>query len=74
MAPLRRLVLDTLRQSMEQGALRPMDPDVLMRFLLDGMHGAMLSLFHGNGQNRRRVQAGLNEIIRRALAPQVADD
>jgi len=74
MAPLRRLVLDTLRQSMEQGALRPMDPDVLMRFLLDGMHGAMLPLFHGNGQNRRRVQAGLNEIIRRALAPQVADD
>ena len=42
MAPLRRLVLDALRQAMEQGAVRPMDPDVLMRFLLDGLHRAML--------------------------------
>ncbi len=69
MAPLRHLVLDTLRQAMEQGALRPMDPDVLMRFLLDGLHGAMLPLFHDSRQDRRRVQAGLNEIIRRVLAP-----
>ncbi len=36
MAPLRHLVLDALRQAMEQGAVRPMDPDVLMRFLVDG--------------------------------------
>ena len=69
MAPLRHLVLDMLRQAMEQGALRPMDPDILMRFLLDGMHGAMLPVFHTSGQDRRRVQAGLNEIFRRVLAP-----
>jgi hypothetical protein len=47
------------------------DPDVLMRFLLDGLHGAMLPLFH-DGQQRRRVQADLNEIIRRVLAPPAA--
>lgn len=69
MAPLRQLVLATLRQAMEQGALRPMDSEVLMRFLLDGLHGAVIPLLHQPGQNRRRVQAGLNEIIRRALAP-----
>lgn len=74
MAPLRHLVLDTLRQAMEQGALRPMDPEVLMRFLLDGLHGAMLPAFHHSSQDRRRVQAGLNEIIRRALAPAAPGD
>jgi TetR/AcrR family transcriptional regulator, transcriptional repressor for nem operon len=71
MAPLRHLVLGALRQAMEQGALQPMDPDVLMRFLLDGLHGAMLPLFHQSTQDRRHAQAGLNEVIRRALAPAV---
>lgn len=74
MAPLRRVVRNALSQAMEDGALIPMDPDVLMRFLLDGMHGAMLPLVHSNSQHRRRVQAGLNEIIRRALAPLAAKD
>jgi hypothetical protein len=44
-----------------------------MRFLLDGLHGAMLPLLHHNGHDRRRVQAGLNEIIRRLLAPAAQD-
>ena len=72
MAPLRRVVLDALRQAMDHGALSPMDPDMLMRFLLDGLHGAMLPALHG-GQDRRHVRAGLNEIIRRLLEPAVAD-
>jgi TetR/AcrR family transcriptional repressor of nem operon len=74
MAPLRHLVLDTLRQAMAQGALRPMDPEVLMRFLLDGLHGAVIPLLHQRSQDRRRVQAGLNEIIHRALAPAAPAD
>ena len=74
MAPLRHLVLDILRQAMEQGALRPMDPELLMRFLLDGLHGAVIPLLHQRSQDRRRAQAGLNEIIRRALAPAAPGD
>ena len=69
MAPLRRVVLAALRQAMDHGALSPMDPDILMRFLLDGLHGAMLPALHHSGQNRRRVHASLDEIIRRVLAP-----
>ena len=74
MAPLQHVVLVTLQQAMEHGAVSAMDPDVLMRFLLDGMHGATLPLVHGNSRYRRRVQAGLNEIIRRAPAPQASQD
>lgn len=73
MAPLRRVVLDALRQAMDHGALSPMDPDMLMRFLLDGLHGAMLPALHHGGQDLRHVRAGLNEIIRRVLAPAAAD-
>ena len=73
MAPLRRVVLDALRRAMEHGALSPMEPDTLMRFLLDGLHGAMLPALHHGGQDRRHVRAGLNEIIRRVLEPAAAD-
>ena len=73
MAPLRRAVLDALRQAMDHGALSPMDPDMLARFLLDGLHGAMLPALHHGSQDRRHVRAGLNEIIRRVLAPAAAN-
>jgi TetR/AcrR family transcriptional regulator, transcriptional repressor for nem operon len=73
MAPLRRAVLDGLRQAMDHGALSPMDPDMLMRFLLDGLHGAMLLALHHGSQGRRHVRAGLNEIICRVLEPAAAD-
>jgi TetR/AcrR family transcriptional regulator, transcriptional repressor for nem operon len=69
MAPLRRVVLGAIRQAMDHGALSPMDPDLLTRFLLDGLHGAMLPVLHHGGQERRHVRAGVNEIIRRLLEP-----
>jgi TetR/AcrR family transcriptional regulator, transcriptional repressor for nem operon len=64
--PLRHLVADLLSQAMDQGALTPTDTGVLARFLLDGLHGAMLALAH---QDEPHVPASIGEILRRLLAP-----
>jgi len=64
--PLRHLVAGLLSQAMDQGALAPTDAGVLARFLLDGLHGAMLPLAH---QDQPRVPASVGEILRRLLAP-----
>jgi TetR/AcrR family transcriptional regulator, transcriptional repressor for nem operon len=64
--PLRHLVGGLLRQAIDQGALTPTDPDVLARFLLEGLHGAMLPLAH---HDQPRVPASVGEILRRLLAP-----
>ncbi len=48
--------------------LRATDPDTLMRFLLDGLHGALLPLLHEGRPHRRRVVASLNEVVRRFLS------
>jgi len=66
MEPLRHLVADLLSQAMDQGALTPTDTGVLARFVLDGLHGAMLPLAH---QDQPRVPASVGEILRRLLAP-----
>ena len=66
MDPLRHLIGRLLSQAMNQGALAPTDPDLLARFLLDGLHGTMLRLAH---QDQPRVPASLSDILRRALAP-----
>src|SRR5215470_14798960 len=39
LAPLRKLLRGTLEQAMADAAIEPTDPDTLMRFLLDGLHG-----------------------------------
>ena len=64
--PLRHLVARLLSQAMDQGALTRADTDLLARFVLDGLHAAMLPLAH---QDEPRVPAGLSEILRRLLAP-----
>lgn len=67
MAPLRDLLRSTLEQAMADGALEPIDPDILMRFLLDGLHGAVLPLLHGAKPKRKRTLEPLNELVRRVL-------
>jgi AcrR family transcriptional regulator len=74
MEPLRGLVRDSLRRAMDEGVIEAIDPDTLMRFLLDGVHGAVVPLFHGEGSDRRRVLTVLAEIIRRLLVPAAASD
>jgi AcrR family transcriptional regulator len=66
MEPLRHLVARLLSQAMDQGALTRADTDLLARFILDGLHAAMLPLAH---QDQPRVPASLSEILRRLLAP-----
>jgi AcrR family transcriptional regulator len=66
MEPLRHLVARLLSRAMDQGALTRADTDLLARFLLDGLHAAMLPLAH---QDQPRVPASLSEILRRLLAP-----
>jgi AcrR family transcriptional regulator len=66
MQPLRHLVARLLGRAMDQGTLTRADPGLLARFLLDGLHGAMLPLAH---QDQPRVPADLSEILRRVLAP-----
>lgn len=69
MEPLRSVVRDSLQRAMDRGMIAPMDADILMRFLLDGIDGALAPLFHHKRANRRRVLAAVNEVIRRLLAP-----
>ena len=64
--PLQYLIARLLSQATDQSALTPTDPGVLARFLLDGLHGAMLPLAH---QDQPRVPARVGEILRRLLAP-----
>ena len=66
MEPLRHLVARLLSQAMDQGALTRTDTDLLARFLLDGLHGAIVPLAH---QDQPRVPASLSDILRRVLAP-----
>ena len=42
MGQLHHLVCCLLTEAMDQGALTPIDPELLTRFLLDGLHGALL--------------------------------
>jgi TetR/AcrR family transcriptional regulator, transcriptional repressor for nem operon len=69
MEPLRRVVRDSLQRAMDRSMLAPMDADILTRFLLDGIDGALAPLFHHKRADRRRVFAAVNEVIRRLLAP-----
>ena len=69
MEPLRELVRDSLRRATEAGVIGLIDPDTLMRFLVDGLHGAVVPLFHQKPADRRRVLGALNEVVRRLLAP-----
>ncbi len=66
--PLRDLLRQTLQDAMADGATAATDPDTLMRFLLDGLHGALLPLLHEARPHRRRVVASLNEVVRRLLS------
>jgi hypothetical protein len=43
------------------------DPDVLMRFLVDGLHGAVVPLFHDASANRQRAIREMQEVVRRLL-------
>ncbi len=73
MEPLRRLVRSSLQAAMDAGTIEAMDPDTLMRFLVDGLHGALVPLLHQKAPDRGRVLAGLAEIIRRLLLPATAE-
>lgn len=67
--PLRDLVASFLSRAIGQGALTPTDPHLLARFLLDGLHGALLPLAHQDQPGHLQVPASLRDILRRLLAP-----
>lgn len=69
MQPLRSVVRESLQREMDRGSVAPMDSDILMRFLLDGIDGALAPLFHHKRADRRRVLAAVNDVIARLLAP-----
>jgi hypothetical protein len=68
MSPLRHLVLGFLAEAMKQGALTPTDPDLLARFLLDGLHAVLVPLAHQDGLDRQHT---LTRCLP-SLAPHVA--
>jgi hypothetical protein len=69
MEPLRDLIRNSLQRAMDHGAIEPIDSSVLMRFLLDELHGAIMPLFHDRSANRRRTVSQLQRVIRRVLTP-----
>jgi TetR/AcrR family transcriptional regulator, transcriptional repressor for nem operon len=70
--PLLDLLTRLLSQAIGQGALTPADPGLLARFLLDGLHGALLPLAHHDQPGRPQVPASLHNILRRLLAPVIS--
>lgn len=66
---LRVLVRDYLKMAMDAGGIDQMDADLLMRFLLDGIHGALLPLFRAKRANADETVAELGQLIERLLSP-----
>jgi AcrR family transcriptional regulator len=69
MEPLRDLITNSLQRAMDDGALEAIDSSVLMRFLLDGLHGAITPLFHDRSADRRHTVSQLQKVVRRVLTP-----
>jgi AcrR family transcriptional regulator len=69
MGQLGHLVCCFLTEAMDQGALSPTDPELLTRFLLDGLHGVLLPLAHLDRPARQHALTSLSELLRRLLAP-----
>jgi AcrR family transcriptional regulator len=66
---LGHLVCCLLSEAMDQGALTPTDPELLARFLLDGLHAVLLPLAHQERPDREHTLTSLSELLRRLLAP-----
>jgi AcrR family transcriptional regulator len=69
MGQLHHLVCCLLTEAMDQGALTPIDPELLTRFLLDGLHAALLPLAHQDQPDHQRALTGLSQLLRRLLSP-----
>jgi AcrR family transcriptional regulator len=66
---LHHLVRCFLTEAMDRGALAPTDPELLARFLLDGLHAVLLPLAHQDRPDRQHALSSLSELLRRLLAP-----
>jgi AcrR family transcriptional regulator len=69
MGQLHHLVCCFLTEAMDQGALTPTDPELLARFLLDGLHAVLPPLAHQDRQDREHTLTSLGQLLRRLLAP-----
>ena len=69
MGQLGHLVCCLLTEAMDQGALTPTDPELLARFLLDGLHAVLLPLAHQDRPDREHTLTSLSQLLRRLLAP-----
>jgi AcrR family transcriptional regulator len=65
--PLRNLIRNSLQRAMDDNLIEAMDADILMRFLLDGLHGALMPLFHDRSANRPHTISAVRKVIRRVL-------
>jgi AcrR family transcriptional regulator len=69
MGQLGHLMRSLLTEAMDQGALTPTDPELLARFLLDGLHAVLLPLAHQDRPAREHAMTSISELLRRLLAP-----
>jgi AcrR family transcriptional regulator len=69
MGQLGHLVRCFLAEAMDQGALTPTDPELLGRFLLDGLHAVLLPPAHQDRSALQHTLTTLSELLRRLLAP-----
>ena len=69
MGQLHHLVCCFLTEALDQGALTSTDPELLARFLLDGLHAVLLPLAHQDRPDREHTLTSLSQLLRRLLAP-----
>ena len=65
------LLIGTIRQGVDAGALRVADPEMTGALLFHAVHGGLLELARHGGQTAglKRLHAGASELVRRALEP-----
>jgi TetR/AcrR family transcriptional regulator, transcriptional repressor for nem operon len=66
-ARVRAMMAELVEAGRASGEIEVADPDLATEFLLHGLHGVLAAAIHHPGSRRRRLVAGVTELICRAL-------
>ena len=71
-ARVREVMAELVEASRASGEIEVADPDLATEFLLHGLHGVLVAAIHHPLPQRRRLVAGVTELICQALAVRTA--
>ena len=71
-ARVREVMAELVEASRASGEIEVADPDLATEFLLHGLHGVLVAAIHRPLPQRRRLVAGVTELICQALGVRTA--